>query len=86
VSRESVSRWFAEWRSNGVPALAPRLKTRHPRSVNDAMWRRRARIGDRLNTHRSAATQAWLRAHDIVNVFLPTDTRELNLDERCTGT
>ena len=40
-------------------------------------------VWDRLNTHRSAVTQAWLRTHDIANVFLPAYAPELNPEEQC---
>jgi transposase len=40
-------------------------------------------VWDRLNTHRSAVTQAWLQAHDIQNVFLPAYAPELNPEEQC---
>ncbi|MCU0633298.1 MAG: IS630 family transposase [Gemmatimonadaceae bacterium] len=40
-------------------------------------------VWDRLNTHRSAVSQAWLRAHDIANVFLPVYAPELNPEEQC---
>jgi transposase len=44
VSRESISRWYAEWTAGGIAALAPRPKTGRPPLLDDAMWHRLATI------------------------------------------
>jgi transposase len=44
VSRQSVSRWYAAWQSDGRAALKARPKTGRPAGIDDAAWARLAAV------------------------------------------
>jgi transposase len=59
VSRESISRWYAEWCAGGVAAREPRPKTERPPLLDDAAWQRLVCILEQGAEHAGFDTDRW---------------------------